>query len=555
MQLHEILKNCPVDLSHVLQIAQVAKTDKMIIAGDENAAVLTLLDALGAGCAELAAVQQPCVVECVSGTEQVITLTNGTGSMRCSSLSDLGTRLGWEENRNATAQIVVNHSLFGWEKLVFAILDGENFDQQLSQTAAGATGAVIALNAFNAPSRPVYSYAKWLADDCALQASTAVMFYGPTDVLNTAPAMAIALQMGVPELPTITCNLQEQSLAEAMEQAVNAMKDKERYDVTGLEHTMAVQALKQLEAEKARLSSATQQPKALGLKLAERFAVEVPVARQQMEKLVTTEIANQIYSEMRDFAIYLQNNIVDLLVSGVEQLEEERKQAPKEEAGSPQDTKAALRAFTQSYLDSLLSDFSQKLVDGLMQNKLYPEAKAIYDQMFERAWLTNDNAAYLAMDEQEKQELHTTVGQLQQKGFLLLSMLIVQLIIYICPIRLPRRVIFGLANVTRTVVQETQAALTPVRTLAKTKGKQIADNLNTIIDSYQNMVTDIMIPQLRDGLLSWFDQQAASTLQTMKKYDETMKQQHQQATAQAKSNQELVEAIDRTIAQLQPWLA
>lgn len=555
MQFHEILKNSPVDLSQVLRIAEVAKTEKIIIAGDENAAVLTLLEGIGAGSPELAAVQQPCVVECVSGTDQSITLTSEAGSMRCSSLSDLGTRLGWPENRNATATIVVNHSLYGREKLVFAILDGENFDQQLSQSAAGATGAIIALSAFSAPSRPVYSYAKWLAEDCAVQASTSVLIFGPSEVLNTAPAMTIALQMGVPELPTITCNTQEQAVAEAMEQAVNAMKDKERYDVTGLERTMATQALKMLEEEKNRLGNAVQQPGALGLKLAERFAVEVPIARQQMEKLVTTEIANQIYSEMRDFAIYLQNNLVDLLVSGVEKLEEQRKLNPDGDGPFKPDTKEALRAFTQNYLDSLLSGFSQKLVDGLINNKLYPEAKAIFDQMYQRAWLSNSNEDYLVMDEQEKQDLHSTVGQLHEMGLMMLTLLIVQLIIYICPIRLPRKLLQKISSITQTAVQETQMALTPVRSLAKSKGKQLCENLSRIINEYQDMVTDSMIPQLRDGLLSWFDEQAAKTMATMERYDTAAQQQHQQATAQAKSNQELVEAIDRTIAELQPWLA
>lgn len=547
-KLFHILRSAPVDMTEVMAAAQHGRSGHVLVAGDHNAAVLSLLSAVGAGAPELAAVHQPCVVECTRGEELRVTLTGDGASIRCSSAADLGLRLGWAENRNATAQITVPHDLFGLEKLVFAILDEQDFAARLQRVAPGTRGAVLVLGAFEAPAKAVYDFAAWLAGSCALADATAVLVQGHGAVTNTMPAVMCAMQMGVAQLPLTTCDLTREAPEAALRQALESVHVKDGFDEAALERSMAKNAYALLARQADALEQLTAPPSKAGRRLAECFEAEIPVARQQIEKLFTAELNNQIYSEMREFGIYLQKNITTLLVDGAAALEKQQEPAVK--------TKEALRAFSQSYLDELLSGFSRRLINALAQEKLMPQAKAIYDDMFRRAWIQREGGQAAGMAQQEVQELHTTVEKLHKKGTAVLTSLITYVILFLWPeLRRSSRVVEALRLVVESVVTGAQQLLISPEALAKSKGGQLVDALGEIIAQYQDMVSGTMMPQLRDGLLGWFDDQSRLTLQTLENHDREQEANYSLQLAKAADDRQKIEEIRQVMAQLEPWQA
>lgn len=548
-RLFEILKRSPVDMSSITNAAGVAGEKQLLIAGDVNASVLSLLGDVGAGCPELTAVQQPCVVEVSHGSEESLLLAGEGGSMRCSSLSDLGTRLSWPENRGAAAALTLPHDLFGFDKLVFAILDGDRFADQLSARAPAARGAVIVLNAYEAPQKAVYDYAKWLAEACGLSGAAAVVVQGKDPAAPSASAMMCALQMGVAELP-VFANDPEQPAAGTLTRVLESLPVAAGADEQALERAMAQRACKLLEEEKQRLAALAAAPAPRRRKLAECFEAEIPVARMRIGQLFTEELSNQLYSEMRDFGIFLQQNITDLLVSGVAELEAAKAEMPEIR---PKD---ALRAFTQSYLDELLFGFSRQLVSGLSENILLPKAREIYARMFEWAWIDVTGTEAAAMAQLQTQELHTTVDKLQQRGNSILSTLLTYAILFLCPeLSRSNRVISAIHVVVEMVVSSVRESLTPASSIARSKGKQLEEVLGGIIAQYQTMVIDTMIPQLRDSLLGWFDDQCSLTLRELARCDGEQEERIRSHRQSAEENRTAIALIDGLLGELAPWQA
>lgn len=546
-QLFEILRKSPVDLSSITAASGKTGEKQLLIAGDSKASVLSLLACVGADCPELASVQQPCVVECIPGSGESILLTGAEGTIRCTGLSDLGTRLSWPENRNATVQLTLEHPLFGLDRLVFAILDGTEYATQLSRPAAAARGAVIVLNAFEAPQKAVYDYAKWLAEAYGLSEAAAVVVQGHGDVTQTASAMMCALQMGVAALPTVTCDLNN-GCGDVLGQVMEQLRLMENTDEKAQERAMAQRAQKLLLAEKERLMALPAAPARKQRSLAECFAAEIPAARMRIGQLFSDELSNQLYSEMRDFGIYLQQNITELLVSGVEELEAEGDRTIR--------TKEALRAFSQSYLDELLSGFTRQLISGLTQTELLPRTREIYDRMFRWAWIERTGSEAPSLRQMEVQELHTTVDKLQQRSNAILATLLTTVILFLCPeLSRSNRLISAIHVVVELVVGEVREAVTSPRTLAKEKGKQLVEALDGILSQYQAMVTDTMIPQLRDALLGWFEEQTQLTLRELARCDNEQAERFRRQQQEAEANQAAIAAIDSLLLELVPWQA
>ncbi|MBP3427524.1 MAG: hypothetical protein J6M47_04615 [Clostridia bacterium] len=530
-QLQKLLSRSPVPVPGVMAMLDASRSSRLVIAGDENASVLTLMEGVGLGCPELAGVQQPCVVEITRGENTQIML----GSVRCSSVSDMALRLAWPENRGAAVQITCPHDLYGREKLVFAVLDAQDFMTQLRGCAAGATGAVIVLDGFNAPSRAVYEYGKWLAQVGMLQQATAVLVHGRGDGLNTAPAMLLAVQMGVTALPTVECNTLRMTAREALDKAVAAMSGAGGDEA--LCRNAAQLAQQMLEAERARLTSAA--PAARPRRsLADCFEAEIPGARQEMEKLITSAMANQIYGEMREFGIFLQKEIEGTFVASVDEIDK-----PKE----------AMGAFAQGWLDDTLSGFCSQLMNALATDTLMPKAQEIYDRIFEHAWIVQQDVREEEIDGQEMLRMQSTMGQLRQMGHSLLAGAIAFVIAYISPATILN--LRNLSAFSHQLASEIQELVTPSRVYAKTKAKQLEHQLEKIISQYQDILTDTMLPQLRDELLGWFDAQTQAAMDSLRQADAQALKDYEQAQARRAEDGGRAEEIARFMTELAPYLA
>lgn len=536
-QIKQILAQAPIDMSAILQMASTADINgaSFLVAGSANARVLMLLDGIGLG-KELSAVQQPCVVVCKQSENLSIVLHSNEGSIKCSSMADLAQRLTWSENYGATVEIGCSGDLLGKDKLIFAILDGLNYREQLNTHALGCSGAMIVMDAMDAPSMEVYQFAKWLAEVCSMQNTTSVLICGDTDTPNCAPAIVMAMQMGMQELPVITCNTAKESIAEKMASGI-ANSTASSMDAEGLAREMVRCALKRLVDERERLTRSMSAPVQPKLSLAERFEAQVPGTRVKVKRVITAEQGNRLNTDVRDFSIFLQKHIEELLLAAVSELEQ-----PKE----------AMRAFAQGYLSYVLSDYCSALLGDMVQKEIVPQLQKCYEELMDAAWIRQAiEAQQLPVTALDRFDLAIKRVGLSRDWLVntAVDLIVKALLAYFAPelMGLSRLV----SNVIAPLVEEGQFKIAKPESYARQKAKLLKKVLDEATGHYQSLVQETMLPQIESEILYWFDDHVAKITEALRAEDEKITGMNE---AQMRSNQEtaaLVKKIAETEEALQ----
>lgn len=489
-RIRSIIAQSPIDMSDILDMERTARANggSLLIAGGANARVLLLPDALGLG-RGLADVQQPCVVICTRSDELTITLRSGDVTTRCTGIADLAQRLMWSENRGATAEIGCPGMLPCADRLIFAILDGSDYRSQLNAHALGCSGAVIVMDAMDAPSMEVYQFAKWLAEACGLQSATSVFVCGETDSPNCAPAMILAMQMGMPGLPVITCNPAAESIADRLTLAAGngagASADR-------LAQEMARCALAKLAAERERISRGITQPARSRLSLVDRFKAQVPGTRVRVKRTVTAEQGNRLNSDIRDFSIFLQKHIEELLQSDLTALDK-----PKD----------AVRTFAQGYLSHVLSGYCAALIGDMVSSEIAPQLQSCYNELLDAAWIRQAvEAQQLPLSALECFDLAVQrIGPDKQWiTRAALSLVLKRLLSYIDPdLMIISRL---LSDVMIPLIEEGKYKLSSTDAYVRKKADKLRSALDEANAHYQQIVHDTMLPQLESEILFGFDQ-------------------------------------------------
>lgn len=525
-QIRQILAQAPIDMSTIIQMASTAgiNSASFLVAGSVNARVLMLLDGIGLG-KELSAVQQPCVVVCKRCETLNIVLHNNKGDVKCSSMADLAQRLTWSENYGATVEIGCSSDLFGKERLIFAILDGMNDREQLNTHALGCSGAMIVMDAMDAPSMEVYQFAKWLAEVCSAQKSTSVFVCGDTDTPNCAPATVMAMQMGMQELPVITCNTAKESIAEKMAYGI-AASAASVMDAEGLEREMVRCALKRLADERERLTHSMSVPAQSQLSLAERFEAQTPGTRVNVKRAITAEQGNRLNTDVRDFSIFLQEHIEELLLAAVFELDQPKK---------------AMRAFAQGYLSYVLSDYCSALLGDMVQKEIVPQLRKCYEEMMDAAWIKQAIKAQqlpiTALD-----CFDAAIGRVNSDENQLLNVstnvLVKALLRCVTPglMGLSRLV----SNAIAPLVEEGKFMIIKPEKYAHQKAQTLKKALDEVTEQYQTFVQKTILPQIESEILYWFDDHVARIVEALRAEDEKITRMNE---AQMRSNQETTELV------------
>jgi len=523
-----ILESAPIDMSDILRMESIAAGNKncVLLAGSANAHLLALMDGIGLGTA-LTTVEQPCVITCTKGAELRIMLNTQSGSIRASSLEDLALRLSWPENSGAYVEVTCPGDLLGKEKIIFAILDGMNYRTQLNDHAIGCSSAQIVIDAVDAPSMEVYQFAKWLGETCGLAGSVGVFVSGKTDEPNCAPAIVMAMQMGLESLPVTTCNTARESIGEKLCSALS-LSPAASDDADGIGREMVRCALGRLTAEKERLQSSMTAPVKSRLSLADRFAAQVPGTRVKIQSLITAQQCDLLNSDLRDFSIFLQHNIEELLVSSIPLLE-----MPKE----------AMRAFAQGYISEILSDYSSELIYDLCRREIAPALENLYAELFDLAWIRQAIEA----DELPESALDTfsiAMESMSLSGEKLLNLvfnsIITKVIARIHPIL--RIASFIISKLVLPLIHSARLRFMKPEKYAANKAKQLVDVLDKATAQYQDIVRDSMLPQIEEEILFWFDDHVSRITEALRAED---MRNAENAKTLAKTQSEITEMIQR----------
>lgn len=540
-----ILEKAPVDMKDVLQMEYVAKSNAgaLLVAGSANAHVLALLECVGLG-NKLAGIEQPCTVICVKGEQLTIQLTTAAQSIACTSAEDLSQRLRGEETRGARVEIACPFEFPGREKLVFAILDSQDYRRQLNDHALGASGAVIVMDGVTAPSNEAYQFAKWLATACNLRDAAAVLVYGGTDMLNCQPAMVMAMMMGLEKLPVVTCNTARESLTEAVRKA-SAMLAGGADAADALAREMAQMALVKLEKAYQALESQAVLPQRPWL-LAERFEANVSGARVKVSKLMTAEMGNRLSEDLRDFSIFLQNEMEGIFSDAVKRLEN-----PKE----------AMRAFGQGYLSDVMSAYSNALVRDLVKREIEPEMGRLFQDLFKAAWINEGDGVDMAGNVDKAapnaaSSYQVVLDELKLKGQGLVDAAFRAAMRFLL-----NRVMSGLGNLADAVsypflraIHDIQFKLIKPESYAEQIAKQLKDALNQSAAQYQQMIQDSLLPQINKELTACFDKCAAELTARFREEDKRQIQAYEQAKKAAEACRQTRKQIEETMQELKELL-
>lgn len=529
-QVKQLLENAPIDMSPVLQMPNTAAGNRnaFLIAGSANAHVLTLLDGIGLGQA-LFVVQQPCVVICEKSESLSIVLHSNEGSLKCSSMEDLAERLKWPENSGALVQIGCPGDLLGKSRLIFAILDSKNYQKQLDTYALGCCGAMIVIDAVDAPPVEVYHFARWLA-----QVAASVLVLGNIDVPNCDPAMVMAVQMGVRDLPVITCNTAKESIAEKM--ASGMARTTATSDSEGLAREMARNALQRLAQEKERLTRSMDAPVQPKLSLEERFRAQVPGTRLRMEKLISAEQGNRLYADVHNFAIYLQTQMEKELLAAIPELKQ-----PKED----------MQLFAQGYLSHVLSDYCEALLGDMVQQEILPQLQKNYREMLDEAWIRQAiEEGQLPVSALEHVDLAVQRVDLGTDWVVnaAVNVIVKTLLDVLAPeFRYLSR------SITKTLmplVKEGMFKLISPAIYARQQAKMLSKMLDVETGKYQTLVQDTMLPQIQSKILDWFDDHVERIAEALRAEDQKTAEMNDSKT---RSNQKAAEMI-RKIAETEKAL-
>ena len=100
-----------------------------------------------------------------------------------------------------------------------------------------------------------------------------------------------------------------------------------------------------------------------------------------------------------------------------------------------------------------------------------------------------------------------------------------------------------------------QVLITPPRVYAGTKAKQLREQLDTIIGSYQDILTDTMLPQLRDELLGWFDAQTQAAMESLRRSDAQAAGEYETSLERVQDSRARAQEIGRFLEELASYLA
>lgn len=506
-RIKQILAQAPIDMGDILRMADKAQANgaSFLIAGGANARVLMLLDGIGLG-RELSAVEQPCVVICRRSESLSIMLHSGGGSVKCTGMADLAQRLTWSENHGAAVEIGCPGDLFGKDKLIFAILDGKNYREQLNAHAPGCCGAMIVMDAVDAPPMEVYQFAKWLAEAGSMQNTASVLVCGDTDAPNCAPSAVVAVQMGMPAVPVVACNTAKDSIAEKLAAGMADAGASAR-DTTGLAREMVRCALKRLADEKERLARSISVPVRSKISLAERFEAQIPGTRLKVENAITEEQGNRLNADVLAFCIFLQEYMEELLLAAVPALKQ-----PKE----------ALRAFSQGYLGHALSEYCAALLGNMVQNEIAPYLQTCYEELMDAAWIRREiEAQQLPAVSLERFDL--AVQRAAADGGWLVNTavdLILKAIIgYFLTPELMRY--SGLVtNAIAPLIEKAEFKMASPEGYARKKADLLKKVLDQAAGHYQSLVQETLLPQLKCEILYWFDSHVAKITENLRAEDE-----------------------------------
>lgn len=538
-QMRQILEQAPVDMSAVLRMASTAESNggSFLIAGSANACVLTLLEGIGLGRA-LSVVQQPCVVVCRKSESLRIVLHSKEGSIKCSSMADLAKRLTWSENAGASVEIGCPGNLLGKDKLIFAVLDGMHYREQLNAHALGCSGAMIVMDAMDAPSMEVYQFARWLAEACSLQQATSVLVCGDTDTPNCAPALVMAMQMGMQELPVTTCNTAKESLADRMASCM-ASAEASCAGKEGLVREMARCALKRLADEREHLTRSMTAPVQSKLTLAERFEAQIPGTRVKIKGVITAEQGNRLNADVRDFSIFLQKHIEEMLLAAVSELDQ-----PKE----------AMRAFAQGYLSYVLSDYCSALLGDMVRREIVPQLQRSYEELMEAAWLRQAVEAQqlpVAALDCFDMAIQRVGGSGDWLVNAAVDVIVKSIFAYFAPELTAVSKLVSTAIM--PLVEEGKFILTRPENYARQKAKQLQKVLDEATGHYQSLVQETMLPQIESEILYWFDDHVAKIAEALRAEDEKLAGLNEAQTRRNQETAALIRRIEETEEALQAF--
>lgn len=540
-----ILEKAPVDMEDVLQMEHVAKSNAgaLLVAGSANAHVLALLECVGLG-DKLASIEQPCTLICVKGEQLTIQLTTAAQSIACTSVEDLSQRLRGEESRGARVEIACPFDFPGRGKLVFAILDKQDYRRQLNDHALGASGAVIVMDGVIAPSNEAYQFAEWLATACKLRDAAAVLVYGGTDMLNCMPAMVMARKMGLEKLPVVTCNTARESLTEAVRKA-SAMLSGGADATDAQAREMAQRALEKLADAYQASESQAVLPKP-PFSLAERFEANVSGVRVKVSGLMTAEMGNRLSDDLRDFSIFLQNEMEGIFLDAVARLDN-----PKE----------AMRAFGQGYLSDVMSAYSNALVRDLVECDIKPEMEKLFQELFKAAWINAGGSVDMAGNVDKAASNAAGSYQVVLDEMKLKGQGLVDAAFRAAMRFLLNRVMSGLGYIANAVsypfllaIHDIQFKLIKPESYAKQMAGQLKNALSQSAAQYQQMIQDSLLPQMNDGLSACFDECVAQLTASFREEDERQMQAYEQAKKAAEACGQTREQIKETMQELKELL-
>lgn len=538
--LMQILEQAPIDMRDLLLMRDKAHqaSGSLLLAGCSNAGVLALLEGLELGHA-LANVQKPCVVEVTRGLHRSIHLTCDGEETICTSMEDLSQRLLWTSDKHAFVRITGSVMLPGWDRMIFAILDGMDFRTQLNQYALGCGGAIIVLDAIDAPAAEVYHLAAWLHEACGLQDATAALFCGACLEPNQSPAMVLAMNMKRESLPVVTCSMDSDSIRSALETAASFLHPGKNNTVP-LERETARCALERLVAEKQRISNAQFTPKRAKLSLADRFTAQIPGSRNQVKALVSAEFANRLNTDVREFSIFLQHHMEELLAASISELEE---------------PKSAMRAFAHSYLSDVLSQYCHALLYDMVSTDIAPKLLALYHRLFDDSWISRSDDPE-ALPQNIREAYQIAINQMKLAGQDLLDQAVSFAVKSVLRgVARPLAFLSGLVvKAVREPIRDIHFALTSAESYARQKAMQLQDALNTASASYQALIQDDMLPQLQAELLHWFDERVRQATERLQDEDTRLNEAYEQQLQAQQQQSALLAAISATEAALTPFV-
>lgn len=538
-KLKQILEQSPVPMDELLRLRDSVQHagGRLLLTGCVNAGVPALLEAFGLGSA-LSGLQRPCVVELTLNQPLDIHLHINGMDVVCADMEELARRLLQTEDAQPLIRMAVPAVLQGWEKLLFVVLDGSRCREQLNQYALGCGGAVLVLDAVDAPSAEIYQAAGWLHEACDLSESSAVLFCGDVREPNAAPAMALSLCMGSETLPSAHCRMHADDMLPALKKLTACFR-------AGGSSAAAQQeivrcAMEKLAAERNRIAAMQQLPRTIKLTLAQRFEAQTPGIRNRVRSLIGAVSGSKLSTDVREFSIFLQRHLEEMLVSSLDFLDQ---------------PKAALRSFAQGYLCDLMRDFCQALLQDMVSRETAPELLALYQRLFDEAWIPRSEEI-AALPDNIRDACQETVDRMKQAGEALLDQA-VSLSIKAVLQGSSRQLFFLSGTLSRLFIEpvrDLQFAIAKPERYAKQKAEALRSMLDEASASYQTLMIDEMVPQLRCELLQWFDDQVQQDLALLRAEDERLSASYHQQMQHYDDQAALLKAIAATESSLQALL-